>query len=361
MKAVDDSSLPFVSVVIPVRNSMKVGVTVKSLLDQDYDGGLEVILVGSEEDGTWDVVKDYTADERLHCLEVHHRTHLRDSNIKRHAGLREARGDVIAMTDGDMIPPRDWVSSAVAEFAGGWDCIGGSEVMVENNVWARYVDSNRVAPKTPRLDDPYHVDHENFGAKGRKPPITANVFVTREFYEAVGGPNPTMQRSYEDYEWFWRGATSGLRCRMVPSLLCGHDHSKNLRHLLHEYFGAGLGCSDFIIKHPQSVFAKHRLRQLALAVTVALILLAAIPATILSGHVFALIACIASTYICAVALESRRGPWPDVLLYPLLTAIFGSLFATGMISGLTFMKAKPTTDDSGEHVARVLGTVFVSR
>jgi hypothetical protein len=350
MRTVDERVPPLVSVVIPVRNSMKVGATVKSLLDQDYAGEIEVILVGGEKDDTWNVVEEYADDERLRCLEVHHRTRLRDSNIKRQTGLLQARGEIIAMTDGDMIPPRDWVSSAVAELQAGWDCVGGSEAMLEDSVWARYVDRNRVAPKTPRLDGPYNLDHENFGARGRKPPITANVFVTRNFYERVGGPNPAMQRSYEDYEWFWRGTADGLRCRMIPTLLCSHDHRKNFKHLICEYFRSGLGCSDFINKHPGSVFAKQRLHQLTLASDAVLTSMSVALITFLSGHVLVLVPCMACVYMCVLAFESRGAPWPDVLAYPLLTAAFGLLFAAGLSAGLTFMKAKSTTVASGEYV-----------
>ena len=80
---------------------------------------------------------------------------------------------------------------------------------IHDTFWGRFVDENRLGAKTPRLPVPYLVTARNFGAHNRKPPITANVILTRDVYDDQPIDRHWLY-GYEDYEWFWR-VTKGRR------------------------------------------------------------------------------------------------------------------------------------------------------
>ena len=202
-----------VSVVVPCRgNERTIRATVDALLGQDHAGLAEVILVGSRGDTTWQALRD-VADPRLILLEQPDVRGLRDPNVKRDSGVRRASGEVVALADSDIVMSPDWLSRGLRLLgAGDAGCVAGGMTSIHDSFWGRFVDGTRMAAKTPRVPGTYLVTKENFGRRGRKPPVTANVILTRELYRAC----PLDVRwyyGYEDYEWFWRIAKAGHRIR----------------------------------------------------------------------------------------------------------------------------------------------------
>ena len=93
-------TLPFVSVVIPMRNEAgSIDSCLASVLAQDYPADrIEVILVdGQSDDGTPNAVRAAArGDARVKVLENPHRIVPTAMNI----GIRAARGEIIARVDG---------------------------------------------------------------------------------------------------------------------------------------------------------------------------------------------------------------------------------------------------------------------
>ena len=103
---------------------------------------------------------------------------MRDANFKRDAAIRTTSGDLIALVDSDIVLPRDWMSRAVTALVdSGSSCVAGGMKSVHRSFWGRYTDSTWIGAKTPRITQSYTVTKTNFGARGRKPPITANYLV----------------------------------------------------------------------------------------------------------------------------------------------------------------------------------------
>src|SRR4029077_9986291 len=103
----EPGTCPLVSVVIPCRaNEKTIGAAVRSLLDQDYPGLAQIILIGSPGDTTWKGLAGI-ADRRLVTLEIETPPGLRDANFKRNAGIRGATGDLISLVDSDIVLPPD--------------------------------------------------------------------------------------------------------------------------------------------------------------------------------------------------------------------------------------------------------------
>jgi putative flippase GtrA/GT2 family glycosyltransferase len=253
--------LPTVSVVIPCKSSERtIRATVDSLLAQDYPALSEVILVGDVNDSTWAELADIT-DARLVLIEQERTPGRRDPNVKRDKGIRKSTGDVIALADSDIVVDRGWLGRAVALLNGqGGGLVAGGMRSINDTFWGRFVDNNVMAAKTPRVARPYRVTAENFGARGCKPPVTANAIFTRGLYDSVQ-LDTGWAFGYEDYEWFWRLAVKGHSILFASELTAAHHHRRSFRQLVREYRQSAHGCAQFIRAHPDSPLAKKRAAQ----------------------------------------------------------------------------------------------------
>lgn len=322
--------MPEVSVVIPVKgNQRTIGQTVASIVAQDHDGEVELILVGDHGDPTWQAVSEgRTGRVTVRCLEITVQTGGRDANAKRNAGLAAARGDVLCLTDSDMVLPPDWLRTGLALLAEGNDCVGGPMISVHRDFWGRYVDGNPIASKTPRMPERYRLDRDSLGRRGHKLPITANVLFTRRVYETVGGLDATFVHSYEDYEFFQRIVDAGFAVVCDPALAAWHHHRQGWHALVREYHRSGRGCAQFVGKHPHSPFSRGRMLQLEIVMTVALFgLIACVeqPVALLAGLALA---------VLTAAYATARARTPLAAVFPAVTLVLGLSFTAGLVRGL---------------------------
>ncbi|MGF1456972.1 MAG: glycosyltransferase [Alphaproteobacteria bacterium] len=101
---------PFVSVIVPVfNNGPYLEPCLRALERQSYPRDrLEILCVDNgSTDGSLDRLRSHG---RIHVLQESKR----GSYAARNRGLRAARGEIIAFTDGDCIADPDWVSAGVA-------------------------------------------------------------------------------------------------------------------------------------------------------------------------------------------------------------------------------------------------------
>lgn len=329
-----------VSVILPVKNShATIRRTVDSLLAQDYRGSVEIVLVGDRDDTSWDALRDEIDGGLVTTLGVEIDTGGRDANFKRNVGLAAASGEILALTDSDMVLPADWVSNGVA-LLDAHDCVGGPMVSVSDGFWGSYVDRNPFGSKTPRMQSPYVIDRQTLGTRGRKLPITANVFLTRELFERVGGLDAEFVHSYEDYEFFQRVVDAGFAILCTPALAALHYHRQGWHALVREYHRSGRGCGQFVRKYPHSPMSRARVQGLVglLAALVGVLLQAAahvaldVPAlatldALAAGGV--VLAGAALSLLCVV----RTGKLA-ALTYPLVTFVLVMSFSSGLVRHL---------------------------
>jgi len=149
-------------------------------------------------------------------------------------GLFEVTGDVLALTDDDVLPAEDWLVRIVEQFR------SHDLVFVFGKVLPRWQ-----VPPPPELlttrardiwgplalidygDEPLHYDTESFGV--RRLPIGANLAVRRSAVEAVGG---------------WRTDLG----KVDNSLIAGEDHELCVR-LYRAGFYTGLYDPDVVVRH----------------------------------------------------------------------------------------------------------------
>ena len=246
---------------VPCKNNERtIAATVTSLLGQHYPGLESVILVGSPGDLTWRALTDIR-DPRLVILEQAPVVGRRDPNVKRHKGIQNSRSDIIALADSDIVMDPHWLSKGVALLmTQGTQCVAGGMQSIHATFWGRFVDSTRMGAKTPRVGNSYIVTRRNFGKHGRKPPVTANVILTRRLYEQCP-LDVNWSYGYEDYEWFWRMTRAGHRILFSHELAGLHHHRRGLVPLCREYLRSSEGCARFIRSHPDCPLAVKRLRQ----------------------------------------------------------------------------------------------------
>ena len=332
-----------VTVVVPVKDSERtIAEVVRSLLAQDYPGPVELLLVGDVGDRTWEPIGDLIAEGAVRAMEVEVATGGRDSNFKRNAGLAAATGELLALTDSDMVLPPDWLSTGVSLLAE-YPCVAGPMESVDDDFWGRYVDRNPFVGKTPRMAEDYVTNGNAFDG-ACKPPVTANVLFTRELYETVGGLDASFVHSYEDYEWFQRVVDAGFSVLCTDCLRALHHHRQGLRQLVREYHRSGRGCAMFVRKHPHSSFARNRLSNLALLLAaLALAFAEAVVLALDGGGVTGLLVLLqialalggaaALSLLCALRVGDVAA-----LAFPLATLLLGVSFSIGLLRGL----ARPT-------------------
>jgi putative flippase GtrA/GT2 family glycosyltransferase len=336
-----EHSTPDVSVVIPCRsNESTIGAAVQSLLDQDYPRLREITLIGSPGDSTWSALAGIT-DPRVTVWEIETPPGMRDANFKRDAAVRMTSSNVIALVDSDIVLPSDWMSRAVAALEGGGaSCVAGGMKSVHDSFWGRYTDSTWIGAKTPRIAESYTVTSADFGARGRKPPISANVLFTRELYSDCPIDPMWSHGSYEDYEWFWRVAKAGYQIRVCRDLFGWHHHRRGLLALTREYRRSSRGCAYFIRAHSQSPLAKRRLRQATVLPLVAIGGAASAVTAALYGHDIAVAGFVLGCIAVLTVHQVVRSRSLESVAYPVVGLALGLVFTTGLVMNL--IRSGPT-------------------
>lgn len=114
-----ESSTPFASIVVPLRNEgQHVKATLNALLQQDYKGKFEIICVEDRStDDTWEQLCALAAEQEKISLVRILSTEGSVTSPKKRAldrGIAQSRGEIILTTDADCLPPPNWLSSMLS-------------------------------------------------------------------------------------------------------------------------------------------------------------------------------------------------------------------------------------------------------
>jgi glycosyltransferase involved in cell wall biosynthesis len=126
-------SEPLISVVIPARNEeMYLGECLQSLTEQDYPNYEIIVVNNASTDKTVKVAKRYGVR-----VVTEEKTGL---SYARNRGFDEARGDIIARTDADTVPPINWLSKIKRIFADNPQvvAVSGSDEFYDKGTFVRY-------------------------------------------------------------------------------------------------------------------------------------------------------------------------------------------------------------------------------
>lgn len=326
---------PTASIVIPCRNNEStIGAAVQSLLDQDYAHLEEIILIGSPDDTTWDGLAGID-DPRLTLIERAAPPGVRDANFKRDTAIKMTKSELVALVDSDVVLPEDWLSTAVTSLReSGVSCVAGGMRSIHDSFWGRYTDNTVIGAKTPRISASYLVTSENFGRRGRKPPITANALFTRELYDSCGIDATWSHGSYEDYEWFWRVVRAGHSVLVSRDLFGWHHHRRGLPALVKEYRRSARGCAYFIRAHLDCPFARRRLWQAVLIPIALVAATVAVAAAAAGGQTTKVAVLLAGCMALLAAQQILRMRRLEAVAYPMVGLTLGLVYTAGLVNHL---------------------------
>jgi glycosyltransferase involved in cell wall biosynthesis len=208
---------PLLSVIVPVYNdSEKLESCVAALSRQSYPRDrYEVIVVDNGSD------REHMAVVERVCRDVRLAHESRASSYAaRNLGISMARGDVLAFTDADCIPERDWLLKGV-KYLESRKNLG----LVVGRVELYYKD--RDGPNVFELyDSIVHFRQEEWATKYHFG-CTANVFTYKAVVDDVGAFDPDL-KSGGDAEWGRRIFARGYEQLFARDLLIEHPARDSL-------------------------------------------------------------------------------------------------------------------------------------
>ena len=241
---------------------------------------LEIIVVDNASSGgeTKEVVADFECDDSRIRYTCEPRPGL---SLARNHGLAEARYDIVAFTDDDVIPDPGWPSAIAAGFSADPEaaCVTGLvassvlETGPERYFDARYQWGDVFVPCRYDLDAHRHPSGLY--------PFRAGIFGTGANFavrrSAIGhlcGFDPLLGvgspgQGGEDLDLFLRVILTGGRICYLPSALVWHRHRSDMRAVKHQIYSYGHGFGAYLSKRILSremhaTILWHGLHQVAL-------------------------------------------------------------------------------------------------
>lgn len=200
-----------VSIVIPAYNAAKTLGACLAACKKQTHRDLEIVVV--DDGSTDDTAAIAQAVKGVRCI----RQENAGPAAARNRGARETQGEIIAFTDSDCVPQRDWVARLAACFEEDVAGVGGT-YGIENpqSLLARLV-HEEIAARHAAFDR--EVDFLG----------SFNVAYRRDAFEAAGGFNEDFrQASGEDNDLAYRLHAAGHRLLFCPEAVVGHVHPERL-------------------------------------------------------------------------------------------------------------------------------------
>ena len=216
----DRACAPVSFVVIAFNEAVNIERCVRSVLGQRGAPVLEVVVVddASTDETPAVVARLGREDERVRLVRL--ATNKGRGNA-RATGVESTSGQLVAMVDGDIVLPPDWLPRCLA-YIQGHDAVGGKAV--------------------PDGDVAYLWRTFGLSPRGRASTMTLtgnNALFRREVFDRVGFDRGLTEG--EDIALNHAMARAGLRSRLVPNLTVEHRESKSFSQSLRWLYQSGKG------------------------------------------------------------------------------------------------------------------------
>lgn len=328
MMAEGGESVPFVSVIVPMRNEERhIEGCLRSLLAQDYPPHrFEVLVVdGGSTDHSRALAETFVghSSPEVRLLDNPARTTACGLNI----GLRAARGELIARVDAHASVSPDFLSQSVAALeASGADVVGGPISTVGDGLTGGAI--------ALAISSPFGVGDAVFRYSQQEQWTDTVAFGTyrRGVFERLGLFAEDIDRG-EDCEFHYRLGEAGGRILLTPAIGSTYYSRSSLPEVFRQYFSYGQGKVGVLRRHP----GQARLRQLVPAAFVSTLLASAavaprggacaLPLLAVSG------AYVAASLAASTMVAARQG-WRYLPLLPLAFACLHVGYGLGFLTGL---------------------------
>jgi len=323
-------SLPFVTIIMPVRNEAAfIEQSLTSVLRQDYPPNkMEVLVVdGMSNDSTREIVQGLaaTAQEEGLPSSIVLDNPGRIAPTALNIGVRHARGDILVRVDGHCELEPDYVHRCAEVLAEtGADNVGGIQRAVAKGWRQRTIALATTSPfgvgnaRFRYSQQPGWVDTVYLGAYGR------------DVFEKIGGFDEELVRNQDD-ELNFRLTQNGGKIWLDPRIRCVYHCRSGLRDLWRQYFQYGLYKVRVIQKRGTVPAWRHVVPAAFISALGASLLLAM--ATASPFWALSVSGPYAIANLCGSLWAARR----DLTALPLLPLVFGvmhSSYGLGFIAGL---------------------------
>lgn len=224
------------SVIVCTRNGReRIGGCLEAILRMDHPGFETIVVDDGSDDGTAEFVAGRFPAVRLLRLDPC------GLSAARNAGAEAAGGEILAYTDDDCEPDREWLARLERVFADGrYAAAGGPNLPPHPRNWHEaVVCAAPGAPSHVMLDD-----EEAEHLPG------CNLAVTRAAFDAVGGFDPRFRTAGDDVDFCWRLRDAGFRLGFAPGAFVWHWRRPSIRAFLWQQIGYGRAEKLLLEKHP---------------------------------------------------------------------------------------------------------------
>jgi succinoglycan biosynthesis protein ExoA len=349
-----ESRLPFLSVIVPVRNEERfISGTLEQLLHQDYDPERFEILVadGQSTDATRAIVRAVaTRASNLRLLSNPGRW----SSAGRNAALRVARGEIVVIVDGhcDLGGPHYLRAVAEAFERSGADCLGRPQPL--NVQGATAFQRALAAARASWLG---HHPASFIYASGERfvPAHSVAVAYRRTVFERIGMFDEDFD-ACEDVDLNHRVDRAGLHCWFTTQIQTRYFPRSSPRGLFRQMVRYGRGRVRLLRKHPDTFTLASLMPALLLAGVVAGAGLTWLSTWLTLAYcsclaAYAAVVFLVSFFLASRARDARLLPWlPLVFLTVHFGAGVGSLLeGIGNLGGTPLAASRKPAGGRAKH------------
>jgi GT2 family glycosyltransferase len=239
-----------ISVVIATHNRASLlRATLERLQHQAFEAGDEVIVIDNASTDTTSQVIAEAA--RGFTIPLHLRHDPAPGKAPAmNAAIAHARGDVLALTDDDVLVSADWVATIRGLFSESSMALVGGRVdphwQRPAPAWLQVEHQGRYGPLSSPLALLHYGEAQNLG---KRTAVGANMAVRRSVFEALGGFAPHLGKRRgtllcgEDHVFCVRAVGAGYRCEYRPELRVQHwvpAERTKVRYFLRWFFWSGI-------------------------------------------------------------------------------------------------------------------------
>jgi glycosyltransferase involved in cell wall biosynthesis len=241
-----------VSVIVPFRNARPHLPAFVDALQAQTCGpdAMEVILV---DDGSCDEGADWLQGRIPSSWQLLRHRHGRGAYAARNTALRAATAELLAFTDVDCRPNRDWIDQGLAGLDTVERVAGRVQIELPNSPSVvELVDAGRFFRQRRYVQ-------EGFGA-------TANLFVRHSVFREVGVFDERL-KSGGDYEFGLRCSQAGIPIEYADHVVVRHSARASVRELLSKSERVGFGTGQLVRRGgiPLKILATRASDRFALA------------------------------------------------------------------------------------------------
>ncbi|MFX1409874.1 MAG: glycosyltransferase [Promethearchaeota archaeon] len=230
------STLKPVSIIIPIKNRVNLLPNlIKNLLNLNYPQYEIIIVDDCSTDNTKDLLRKYPIKSISLEKSV-------GSAKARNIGIKEAKNDIIALTDSDCFVSRNWLKNLVP-FLDEYDMVGG-----------RVVFYDRAEMKL----NPFNQKKKIVITKESSINFlnTSNMMFKKYVWNSTGG---FLNYRIEDLEFSWRSLRKGFKLIYVPKGLVIHHGKRNPLQNIKKYLQYGKSYSKIAAIHNMKFIFKPEL------------------------------------------------------------------------------------------------------